>query len=40
MSALNKKLFRDLWRLRGSVLAVALIVASGIALMVAALNTI
>ncbi len=40
MSALNKKLLRDLWRLRGSVIAVALIIASGIALMVAALNTI
>lgn len=40
MGALNKKLLRDLWRLRGSVTAIALIIASGIALMVASLNTI
>lgn len=39
-SVLHKKLLRDLWRLRGSVLAISLIVASGIALMIAALNTI
>ncbi len=31
LSALDRKLFRDLWHLRGQVLTVALIVASGIA---------
>jgi len=40
VSVLHKKLWRDLWRLRASVLAISLIVASGIALMIGALNTI
>jgi putative ABC transport system permease protein len=31
MKALDKKLFRDLWHLRGQVITVALVVASGIA---------
>lgn len=40
LSALNKKLFRDLWRLRGQVLAVALVIASGVATLVMSLSTI
>src|SRR5579864_7169653 len=31
LNALNRKLFRDLWHMRGQVLTVGLIVASGIA---------
>ncbi len=38
MGALNKKLMRDLWRLRGQVLAVAVVVASGAALLVMSLS--
>ena len=37
MGALNRKLLRDLWRLRGQVLAVALIVGSGVAVLVMSL---
>lgn len=37
--ALDRKLLRDLWRLRGQVLAVALVVASGVALLVMSLST-
>ena len=37
--ALHRKLLRDLWRLRGQVLAVALVVASGVALLVMSLST-
>ncbi len=40
MSPLNKKLFRDLWRLRMQVMAVALVVGSGVATLVMALSTI
>lgn len=36
--ALDRKLARDLWRLRGQVLAVALVVASGVALLVMSLS--
>lgn len=39
ISALNRKLLRDLWRLRGQVVAVALVVASGVALLVMSLST-
>lgn len=39
ITALNRKLLRDLWRLRGQVLAVALVVASGVALLVMSLST-
>lgn len=35
VSALNRKLLRDLWRLKGQGLAIAAVVAAGIALMVA-----
>ena len=38
MSALNRKLMRDLWRLRGQVLAIALVVASGVAVLVMSLS--
>ncbi len=38
MSPLNKKLLRDLWRLRGQVLAIALVVASGVAVLVMSLT--
>jgi putative ABC transport system permease protein len=36
---LNRKLVRDLWRLRGQALAIALIVASGVAVLVMSLAT-
>ena len=39
MSPLDRKLLRDLWRLRGQVLAVALIVASGAGVLVMALTS-
>lgn len=39
MRALNRKLVRDLWRLRGQVIAIALVVASGVALLVMSLGT-
>mgnify|MGYP001823862329 CR=1 FL=1 len=39
MSALNRKLLRDLWRLRGQVLAIAMVVASGVAVLVMSLAT-
>lgn len=39
MSALNRKLGRDLWRLRGQVLAVALVIASGVAMLVMSLSS-
>ena len=34
MRALDRKLFRDMWRLRGQVLAIALVIASGVAVLV------
>lgn len=40
MSPLNRKLLRDLWRLRGQVLSVALVVASGVALLVMSLSAV
>ena len=40
MRALNRKLFRDLSRLRGQVIAIALVVASGVAVLVMSLSTI
>jgi putative ABC transport system permease protein len=39
MRALDRKLGRDLWHLKGQVLAVALVVASGVALLVMSLST-
>jgi len=40
MRALNRKLLRDLWRLRGQVLAIALVMASGVGVLVMALTTV
>lgn len=39
-SALNRKLWRDLWRMRGQVLAIGLIMASGIGVLVMGLSTV
>jgi len=39
MTALNRKLLRDLWRLRGQVIAIALIVASGVGVLVMSLTS-
>ena len=39
MTPLNKKLSRDLWRLRGQGLAISLVVAAGISLMVGMFGT-
>jgi putative ABC transport system permease protein len=38
--ALQRKLYRDLWRLRGQVLAIALVMASGVGVLVMALTTV
>jgi len=38
--ALHRKLLRDVWRLRGQVLAIALVMASGVAVMVMSLTTV
>lgn len=40
MRALHRKLLRDLWRLRGQVIAIALVMASGIGVLVMALTTV
>lgn len=40
MTSLNRKLLRDLWRLKAQVLAIAFVVASGAALLIMALTTI
>ncbi len=39
MRALDRKLSRDLWRLRGQVLAVAIVIGSGVAVLVMSLST-
>jgi putative ABC transport system permease protein len=39
MRALDHKLLRDLWRMRGQVFAIALVVGSGVAVMVMSLST-
>jgi putative ABC transport system permease protein len=39
MSALNRKLLRDLWQMRGQALAISLVIACGIALFVMSLCT-
>lgn len=39
MTALNHKLIRDLWRLRGQVLAVGMVIASGVATLVMSVST-
>jgi len=40
MRALHRKLWRDLWRLRGQVLAIALVMASGVGVLVMSLTTV
>jgi len=40
LSPLNRKLVRDLWRLRGQVLAIATVIASGVAVLIMALAAI
>ncbi len=40
MKALHRKLLRDLWRLRGQVFAIALVMASGIGVLVMSLTTV
>jgi putative ABC transport system permease protein len=40
MRALHRKLLRDLWRLRGQVLAIGLVMASGVGVLVMSLTTI
>ena len=39
MTALSRKLFRDLWLMRGQVLAIAIVIASGIATFVMSVST-
>lgn len=39
IKALDRKLLRDLWRLKGQVISIALVIASGIALLVMSLST-
>lgn len=39
MRVLDRKLVRDLWRLRGQVLAIALVIASGVGVLIMALST-
>jgi putative ABC transport system permease protein len=39
VTPLNRKLYRDLWRLRGQVLAIALVIASGIAVLAMSLTS-
>tara|TARA_R110002110_G_scaffold2756_1_gene13330 strand:+ start:76357 stop:78723 length:2367 start_codon:yes stop_codon:yes gene_type:complete len=40
MGALDRKLIRDVWRLRGQVLAIAFVIASGVAVLVMSLSAI
>lgn len=40
IAPLRRKLFRDLWRLRGQVFAIALVIASGVGVLVMALTTV
>ena len=40
IDALNRKLFRDLWRIKGQGLAISAVVACGIALMIASFGTV
>jgi len=39
MTALDRKLFRDLWRIRGQALAIAMVIGCGVATLVMALGT-
>ncbi len=38
MRALNRKMLRDLWHIRGQVLAIALIIATGTGLLVMSIS--
>ena len=40
MRAIDRKLVRDLWRLRGQVIAIALVIASGVGVLVMSLSSI
>jgi putative ABC transport system permease protein len=40
LSALDRKLLRDLWRLRSQALAIAMVIASGVALLIMSLTTV
>lgn len=40
LSPLNKKLFRDLWRIKGQALAISAVVACGVALLISAFGTV
>ncbi|WP_395374231.1 ABC transporter permease [Marinicella sp. W31] len=40
MHPLNRKLFRQLWKLKGQVLAIALVISSGVATLIMALSTV
>ncbi|MBZ0137311.1 MAG: ABC transporter permease [Planctomycetes bacterium] len=40
MRAINKKMFRDLWHMRGQALAILLIISSGVALLVTMLSVV
>jgi putative ABC transport system permease protein len=39
MRALDRKVLRDLWHLRGQVVAIALVIASGVAVLIMSLST-
>lgn len=39
MRAINRKLFRDLWRMKGQVLAITLVIASGVATAIMSIST-
>ncbi|MCG8503277.1 MAG: FtsX-like permease family protein [Sphingomonadales bacterium] len=39
MDMLDKKLLRELWRLKGQILAIAMVIASGVAILIMALGT-
>ena len=39
LSPLDKKALRDMWHMRGQILAVSLIIASGVAVLVMSLST-
>ena len=39
MRSLDRKVLRDLWRLRGQVIAIGLVIASGVAVLIMSLST-
>jgi putative ABC transport system permease protein len=39
MRALNRKVLRDIWHLRGQVFAIAMVIASGVSVLVMSLST-